>query len=288
MDPAKIFAEALSLKASFLIAALLCANAAIGVQAVRGYLLLTPPCSQERTHVPFFSYVRVYYIAICIANLTPGRVGLLAQIPLLRRLGMTMGNSAVNTLLDKFYDLAAFCILAAASSLVLATGVVNKPLLFAAVAVSLFITLYLDSLIVFSLSFIARFGQKAASLAERIVISPILIRAKILATGMTLVRVSLSVGMHYFLALSLHLTLPFSSIVAATALGALSAILPFTVMGAGARDLIFLALFAASSASDAQILAFSSLVLASYLSVNILGGIIWVYTSIKCKKDNTV
>jgi hypothetical protein len=119
MDPAKVFAEIASVDPVFLAFGLFCVHATVLVQALRGYLLLVPVKASTQAVVPFFPYARAYYSALCIASLTPARIGLLAQIPLLRRLGVTLGNSAVNTLLDKFYDLAAFCSLAAISSIAL-------------------------------------------------------------------------------------------------------------------------------------------------------------------------
>jgi uncharacterized protein (TIRG00374 family) len=255
----------------FLILSIICINSVATIQALRGFFLLT-----AKNNINFYTYLRIYYISLCFASISLGRLGLIAQIPLLYRNGIGSGEAIFNTIIDKFYDLSGFCIMAAICTLFIVVNIQNVIIIYFLSCIIILCTWNMDRIIILAVRQISRITNRFDSIYNNFTIATIPLNKKILSSFLTFCRLFLTVLMHWLAAKSLGLDFTVLSLITGTAFGALVSLLPVSVMGAGTRDILFQPIFAAPGITSSHIAAYSSLILVVYLSVAAVGGLFFL------------
>jgi len=268
LDIGSIGAQIKNTDPVFFLLAVACVNAVVVLQAWRGYILL----GEEKGKLSFRSYAHSYFVTMAASAVLPGRVGAVAQVPLLHQRGVRVGVAFANVLYDKLYDLAGFLSMGALfATILVSSGLTVKPeLLIALSTITLVLIWYIDVFFSFAIGLIRRlfpslimgWSSFEATLSSL---------TKMYALFLTLVRLCGAVAVHWFGARAAGFTLPLVLLGAAAAFVALSTLIPVSVMGVGLREGIFLLLFAGRCLPEEQVLTFAFLLLLAYLSTVFIG-----------------
>ena len=251
----------------FFTGSIVCVNCVVLLQAWRGYILL----GREKGDLDFLSYARYYFVTMAASMASPGRVGAVTQIPLLYQRGISLGNGVANVIYDKLCDLTGFLAMGAVfTTMTERSRIVNPLLLGCLFGLTMFAMWYLDSIFAFGIRWVERVYPKFNGI--RYMKRPELeSHTKIAALNLTLVRLFGAVGIHWFVATSLSMSFSLIQLAAAAALGALSTLLPVSIMGVGLRESVFLLLLSGYGYTAEQLLTFAFLVLMAYLSTILVG-----------------
>jgi hypothetical protein len=252
----------------YFLLAVACVNAVVVLQAWRGYILL----GEEKAKLRFSAYTHSYFVSMAASAALPGRIGAVAQVPLLHQRGVGVGVGFANVLYDKLCDLAGFLTMSALFSIVLASGdlAINPGLLFCLSVSILVLFWYVDVFFVFAYALMRRLlpnftrGWSSFELA----LSP---QVKLYALFLTFVRLIGAVAVHWFCSRAVGLNISLFMVGAAASFGALTTLIPISVMGVGLRESIFLLLLSGAGFADEQILSFAFLLLLTYLSTVFIG-----------------
>ncbi len=263
----------------YFLLAMISVNAVVILQAWRGYILL----GDEKTKLSFSDYTHLYFVTMAASAVLPGRVGAMTQVPLLHQCGVGTGAGFANMLYDKLSDLAGFLAMGALFSTILATselGIKPGPFIILSL-IALVLIWYIDVLLAYSSHQIKRLLPKISQSWNcfEMTINP---QTKLYVLFLTLIRLIGAVIVHWFCAHAAGLAPSLVQVGAATAFGALSTLVPVTVMGLGVREGVFLLLFSGSNFPKEQILTFAFLLLLAYLSTVVIGTILAVIAK---KKD---
>ncbi len=265
----------------FFTGAIVCVNMVVLLQACRGYILLDKECSK----LEFLTYVRFYFVTMAASMVSPGRVGAVTQVPLLHQRGIGVDTAFANVLYDKLCDLIGFLAMGAFFGILITENrIVNPLFLIFLCGIILIIMWYLDRFFIIASKLLDRFFPRLSGKlnGKRIKIKN---EIKIYALILTVFRLFGAVAIHWFVARSAGMTFPLTLLAAAAAFGALSTLLPVSVMGIGLREGIFLLLFSGRGYTEEQILTFAFLMLLAYLST-IPIGIFIALSSGKVNPDN--
>lgn len=266
----------------FFLSALICVNMVVVIQAWRGYILL----GEAKGKLTFGAYAHSYFVTMAASAALPGRIGSVAQVPLLKKQGIGIGVGFANVIYDKLYDLAGFLIMGALFAMLLvSSGIAVKPGLLVSLSMIVLVLIwYIDIIFVFASGQIRRLlPSSISSWGEGgLILSP---RIKGYALLLTLVRLGGAIIVHWFCARAAGLNLPLVLVGAAAAFGALSTLIPLSVMGVGFREGVFLFLLSGMGLSEEQILTFAFLLLLSYLSTVFIGTLVAILD--KKKGGNT-
>lgn len=273
IDIAKIIDNIKETDIAFFFISIVCVNIVVVLQAWRGYVLL----ENEKTKLKFSKYLHIYFVTMATSAALPGRVGAITQVPLLYKRGVKISNSILNIFYDKILDLAGFLVMASIFGFAIAKNInINFVYLITLSTMTLLFIWYVDSLFRVTCIFVRKYF---ANIYDRLCDHKFKLNfyTKIYAFALTFFRLLGAIFVHWFAARAAGLNLTFELLGAATAFGALSTLLPFTVMGVGVRDGIFLAIFSGNGIPDGQILTFAIIVLVSYLSTAVIGAIIAIF-----------
>lgn len=278
LDIDRIAGQIQNVDSSFFLLTVVCVNAVVILQAWRGYILL----GEEKGKLGFRAYLHSYFVTMAASAAVPGRLGALAQVPLLHQRGVGIGVSFANVIYDKLYDLAGFLAMGAVFATILVTSdfTISLWMLAPFSIVTLVLIWYIDVFLSFGSgllerifpSLTAKWGCTTVSLNSRI---------KVYALFLTLVRLGGAVLVHWLGAQAAGANPQFVLVCAATVYSALSTLIPVSVMGVGLREGIFLLLFKGQM-SEEQILAFAFLILLAYLSTVFIG----IFLAVFAKKLN--
>lgn len=252
----------------FFFSGVVCVNAVVVVQAWRGYILL----GKERKKLSFRAYSHSYFVTMAASAALPGRIGAITQVPLLRHQGVRIDIGFINVLYDKLCDLAGFLSMGALfSTILVSSGLAVKPELLLALSMStLTLIWYIDVLCAFAIGQLKRYFPKIR-LGSISFETSLNARTKLYALFLTMVRLCGAIAVHWFCALAVGFTPPFVLLGAATAFGALSTLIPISVLGVGLREGIFLLLFAGRGLPEEKVVTFAFLLLLAYLSTVLIG-----------------
>jgi len=265
----------------FLAGSIACVNCVVLLQAWRGYVLL----GQERFKLDFRTYARFYFVTMAASMASPGRIGAVTQVPLLHQRGIDAGNGFANVMYDKLCDLTGFLAMGAIFGIFMADLMpVNPLILICLCCITLLIIWYLDLFFTMASKFLGRFfplfSKKWFNYTMNLEKG-----TKIYALVLTVLRLFGAVAVHWFVSRTAGMAFPLALLAAAAAFGALSTLLPISVMGVGLREGIFLLLFSGKGYPEEQILTFAFLVLLAYLST-VPVGIFIAASSGRIKKEN--
>ena len=255
---------------SLFLATIACVNLVVLLQAWRGYILL----DYERGKLKFSEYAKLYFVTMAASATLPGRVGVVAQVPLMHRHGVSLRSGIANMLYDKLCDLAGFLAMSALFGLMVVKNMAISP---AALMTMSFITLlvlwYMDIFFEIATKYTKHFFSNKYLESDQSSVR-LRLNTKIYALFLTLLRLGGAIVVHLFAASSAGLHEPFSYVAAASSFGALSTFLPVSMLGVGLREGLFLLIFAGRGLPEEQIMTFAVIVLLGYLSTVILGTIV--------------
>ena len=238
----------------------------------------------------------IYLIGFSAGVITPGKFGEFIKVFYLKNDGHPWGKSFLVTLLDRLFDLTVL-IFVAYFSLFLFTKIFGKhililSLLFAIIAVLIVILSYKKAV--------------AKNLLERVY--QILIPQKFKKSGLSNFHdfyinfqvpnytklfsiVSLSIiGTlirfiePYLLALSLDINISFLNLVACFSIATLAALIPISIYGIGIRDIGLITLFSCIGLSAESAIAFSTLILITYLVTGLICAPAWFMRPLNINK----
>ena len=273
LDIGSIYDQIKNTDLLYFLFAVVCVNAVVILQAWRGYILL----GGEKGKLCFGTYTQLYFVTMAASAALPGRLGAMAQVPLLHQRGVGRSAGFANMLYDKLCDLAGFLAMGALFATILASnGLALKPDLLVAFSIATMVLIwYIDVLFAFANALIKRLFPNLTMGWSRFE-ATLSSRAKLYALFLTLVRLGGAVAVHWFGAMATGLNPPLVLVGAAAAFGALSTLIPISVMGVGLREGIFLLLFSKRNLPEEQILTFALLLLLAYLSTVFIGILIAV------------
>jgi len=246
----------------FFAGSIVAVNLVVLLQAWRGYVLL----GQERFKLDFRTYARFYFVTMASSMATPGRVGAVTQVPLLHQRGIGVGDGFANVIYDKLCDLTGFFAMGALFGMLMTDISLVDPLLLVSLCCITLLTMWhLDFLFTITSKPIERIFPKVTGKWSKDKIS-LESDIKGYALVLTMFRLFGAVVVHWFVSQAAGMNVSLTSLSAAAAFGALSTLLPVSVMGIGLREGIFLLLFSGKGYPEEQILTFAFLVLLAYLS----------------------
>lgn len=201
--------------------------------------------AQLGLHLPFGQAYRLYALGLSAASFTPGQSGDLIKAWQLKKDGFPLGLSIVSIVLDRLFDIAVLLLLASSGLVLLGAdfGSLLPPLLslLAGIVVAL-LALGLPSwrsrllTLAFKLFLRKKVGATAQTPNEFSSQLPGLNLIRVFAT--TLLASGVALGRVWLLALALGLQLGPLELIAASSLATVVSLLPVSVGGIGARDLV--------------------------------------------------
>lgn len=273
-DPVKILHDLKGINAPMLAAAVAFAHLVLVTQALRSYVLL----GAQRAQIPFFSFVRLYATSFAIGLVTPGRMGEVARIPLMKTYGVGLQAAVSNLVLDRAYDVVGFLCF----GLVVTPFFVDIPFLGAywlliPVALALVGVLWrLDFIMgILSRRILSRLSAKVTQHLSGFIVPDR--REQRRAVMLTVLRIALGGVVYWFAAraVGLHPGLALSAM--ALVGGVLASFIPLSFMGIGIRDAALLIVFSGQPAEKSQVLAFAAVILLSGLSVAVTSGLFLLF-----------
>lgn len=236
--------------------------------------------------------ILMYYSAIYIGALTPGRLGEFVKILYLRSDNHRTGSALFNTILDRLYDLGFLCLVGCAGLFIFGSYVTSN----ATYLILFFILLVLGAAVFFwKRSMFKRLflrivdfiipKKRAASFrvntehffSQFELISP----AKYLLYGFyTLISWLLYYLMLFAAAKGLGMDISFWVLSIVVSLAALVTLLPVSISGIGTRDVIFLLILGTLGVAKEVIIAFSLSVLLLLLLSTAIGFVCWLFKPI--------
>lgn len=244
-------------------------NTIVVLQAWRGYILL----GEEKNKLSFKLYAHLYFVSMAASSLVPGRLGAVAQVPLLHQHGIRMNIGFVNVLYDKLSDLCGFLSMAALFAMIKTSKNLDiQPILLVILSIMSFILIwYMDVIFKAGVKFVRKKIFPRLTWDSRNSGPPLSSKTKLYALLLTLIRLGGSIIVHWASARAAGIIIPISLIGAAAAFGAISTLIPLSVLGVGMREGIFLLLFESSGIPNEQVMTFAFLLLIAYLSTALIG-----------------
>lgn len=221
----------------------------------------------------------MYFSALYIGLVTPGRVAELARLMYLKRDGHSLGKALFSVVFDRLFDavaLAAFAMI----GLLLFTGTLKVPAqtVYTAMLVLVAVTLLLAVLLLTGLFkralmvmlgflFFKKLGKAArASVTDFLGgLSIFNIKTVAVAAGFTLASALLYYLQAYLLTAAVGFKISFFYLVFAVSVATFAALAPVSILGIGTRDAAFLYLFQHAGISNELAITYSALVFANIL-----------------------
>ena len=229
----------------------------------------------------------MYAIGFSAGVITPGKFGEFIKVFYLKNDGYPFGKSFLVTLLDRLFDLTVL-IFVAYFSLFLFIKIFEKPIF-----ISSLLLVLIAALIV-----ILRYKKEVAkNLLERmyqILIPKRFKRNGLLnfhdfyadfqlpnysqlfsITSLSIIIAIISFINAYLLALSLGINISFLNLVACFSIATLAALIPISIFGIGVRDISLITLFSYIGLSNESAIAFSTLLLITYIISGLICAPAW-------------
>ncbi len=297
LDPQALWAAVRRARPELLFAAVLIVLPTVFVRTLRWRLLL----GEAADECPrYLDLVAVYAYAIFVGVLTPGRVGEFVKTVHLTRRGMGLGTATASVLLDRLFDIALLIIVAVIALLLLAVpGIDSTP-----TALGLITALALLGWVCWRGICSERVGKwldrRAASAQRgtRVFGALVAMRSEFIkgirqmhwktlsiCVMLTVIAWSINYLANYLLARSLGLGIGYLDIAGISAIVALLAQLPITVLGAGTRDAGLIVLLAPYGASVEQAVILSTFFLGLTLLTGMICGLSMLTRAAKFELD---
>ncbi len=253
----------------------------IAIKALRWQIILR----DLGINIEFWATFRLYAIGLSAGSFTPGQSGDAIKAFYLRDRGYPLGRGLVSIVLDRLFDLAVLIMLAAGGLLFLGTDFANElPVLVLLLAgtlgglVALSLPNIRSRLFGFALKiFLKRKAQNDAGLQReeqeaeeqlRPVNFGVVFIITLLASLLALFRI-------WLLALALGLNLNPLQVVSVSSLATVISLVPISVGGIGARDLVLVAILEKLGYLREKAISLSSFILLLNLVNLVVGYVIW-------------
>jgi uncharacterized protein (TIRG00374 family) len=209
-------------------------------RVVRFRLLLSP-----HHQASFATLAVVYFYAIFLGTLTPGRVGELIKVAHLSSRGVKKGTALAVTLTDRLFDVAVLLAFGAAAVVGVAAADADATQLSGVAAVLLLVGFPAGARLLahpktggFLAALVGRFSPKLRMLVEEFQdgLATLTIPRLFWALLLSAIAWSGNFAGNYFLARALGFDMGYIDVASVAAASNLVALLPITVMGAGTRD----------------------------------------------------
>lgn len=226
---------------------------------------------------------RLYALGLSAGSLTPGQAGDFVKAWYLQRAGHSLGAGFVSVVLDRLFDLAALLLLATSGLIVLGAdfasllpGVLSLSAGIALALVVLAVPPLRNRLLSFALRFLLRKKARQTSSGELDQAErslglgglSLVGSLTVLATALVLVRV-------WLLALALGINLGPTQVIAASSLASVVSLLPLSVAGIGARDLVLIAILAKLGYGAEKAVSLATFMLLLQLVNLVAGYLVW-------------
>ncbi len=240
---------------------------------------------------------RLYWIAIFWGAVTPGKVGELFKVKYLINRGITAGEAAAATLIDRIMDMILLLLLVYAGIVFYSTGFTNDVFLFSlilAAGLLLLIILYFLRKHVQIVFLILTKKLLARSKAEKIGLETKNMfhavsryPAKLWFTGfaITLATWLLFVFQRYVVALSMGLEIDLIYYSITMFIMAFVTLIPVSIEGIGTRDAVLIYMLGDAGIDSAQAIALSALILIIMLFNTLVGYLIFTFSKNSSKKQ---
>jgi len=236
--------------------------------------------------------LKLYSIGMFAGFVTPGQVGDLSKGYYLGKMGHNMGASLLSVILDRLFDLLVLALVALWGIEIfwrfMGGGVLAGLLIFLVALLSPLILIkknWRDFLLDRLFRLTAGPSGKEDGLTRekpQVSFSPGIMDV-LLMFSVTVIVYAIIFFRYYLLALAVGIHLSFACVTGAMALSSTLALLPISIANIGTRDALLIYLFSGFGISPEMTVAFSTLVLFSFLLNGIIGLISWFFSGIPNK-----
>lgn len=233
--------------------------------------------------------VSIYFSALYIGLVTPGRIAELAKLMYLKRDGHSLGKALFSVVFDRLFDAVALAAFAIIGLLLFADILkVTTQTVYTAVFILVAVTLLLTALLLTGLFkralmrmlgflFFKKLGKAAkASVTDFLEgLSIFNIKTLSVAAGLTLASAMLYYLQAYLLTAAVGFKISFFYLVFAVSVATFAALAPVSILGIGTRDAAFLYLFQHAGISNELAITYSALVFANILILAAVCAVFW-------------
>jgi len=254
--------------------------------------------ASQKIKISFKEAIIIFFASLFIGSVTPGRIGELIRIYYIKRKGFSLGKSSVSIFIDRIQDII-FLVIMGILGLAIFLSIFKKQVMIISgtliIVIVLSIVFILNKKIrLFLYNFFINFllpNQFRKSFKKNIndfVFD--LSRIKYLILIKTFLLTLLAWFTYYFILFSIakvmNINMPFIYFVACLSISSLVTILPISFSGIGTRDIIFILIFSKFGLSSESAVAFSAVILFTYVLTTFFGLISWLYNPIKMRSKN--
>jgi hypothetical protein len=255
----------------------------ICLRAWRWHLLM----KMQNITYPLKDAVTVYFGALFIGTITPGRLGELIKVQYLRDEGYSFGRSILSVFLDRCYDLGALMLVGYVSIVYFIQLFSERVFLVS----TIFILIPLAGVVICCMGIVKkdhiirmitflsplRFREALLKTLHDFFddFSSIKTRPLVIAFFMTMASWVFYYIMAYCFALALAIPLSLFYLIGCVSVAAFITLLPVSISGIGTRDAAFILLFGYAGISSESAVAYSLLILFMYVVNGCIGFIAW-------------
>jgi uncharacterized membrane protein YbhN (UPF0104 family) len=228
--------------------------------------------------IRFQRALNLYFVGLFAGYATPGQLGEAVKALYLKRDGFGAAPVMASIVLDRLADLALLVVLASVGIPLLGLEAVGAESVLVLVGVAALLVVLLSSIRPLR----ARLGRALSAGATRIAHVDWTAGRRALVGNwpvlvmLTVLAYVVHFGRYYVLLLAVHADMPIVAFVVVLSIVSLAALLPISPMGVGTRDLALVALFDIYGIPAPVALAFSTLILATYVANLPLGFVAWL------------
>jgi len=230
----------------------------------------------------------MYYIALYIGTVTPGRVGEFTKVLFLKKDGHSMSKSMFSVFMDRIFDIVLLSVASFVSIFAFITFfdnidifslIINLLLIFAILFI-LINKMFILSIIKFA--HVIPYFKKYAEFLEKQMIEFIQEFEKlnlhniVLTFVITIIAWIIYYVLVYSLALAIDIKISFLYLIACISFSAIITLLPISISGIGTRDAILIFLFSKVGLSGESAVAFSIMILGVYVFNGVIGFFAWM------------
>jgi len=273
----------------YIIFAILLILVVTAVKSLRWQLLL----KMQRINYSLRDCFIMYYIALYIGSVTPGRVGEFTKVLFLKNDGHSMSKSVFSVFMDRIFDIVLLSGVSFVSIFAFITffdnidmfSLIIYLLLIFAIVLLLMNKSFIVSLIKFAHGI--PYFKKYAEFFETQMTEFIQEFEKLnlnnisLTFLITIIAWVIYYVLVYSLALAIDINISFLYLIACISFSAIITLLPISISGIGTRDAILIFLFSKVGLSSESAVAFSIMILGVYVFNGVIGFFAWMKYPIK-------
>jgi len=252
----------------------------------------------QKIKLAFFSAVQILFLTSFISNVLPGRIGELVRIYFIKKRGYSIVKSSVSIIIDRLQDISFIVIFSLIGMFFFSSLFLDQTMLIYTIFIVLFM---MTSLVVFSdkfrnyfLNLIIRYllpKRIKKFLKEHIKefqneLKSITAFKFVYTALLSLLIWLVNFFMIYLIAQNMQIDISFFHVIIFSSLSSIVTSIPISFSGIGTRDALFIILFLNIGLTNEEAVAFSAIILMTYILFSLTGFLIWIFSFRDYKLNN--